>query len=77
MTDPAPPPPGWNAPRKRDPNLATIVVGSVFLAIGLWYFLDETLGFQMPDISWGSLWPVLLIVIGGLILWRAASDRRR
>ena len=76
MTDPASPPPGWNGPRQRGPSIATIVVGGFFLIVGLWYFLDTTLGVEMPDISWGSLWPIFLIVIGALILWRAARDRR-
>jgi hypothetical protein len=58
-------------------TLANIVVGLVFLVIGIWYFLDTTLGLTMPDIEWGDLWPILLIVIGGAILYRAAVDRRR
>jgi hypothetical protein len=29
----------------------------------------------MPRIQWGSLWPVLLIVLGGLILLRAIERR--
>ena len=80
MTDPAPPPPPtpWQQPPKqRNSNVATILVGLVFLVIGIWYFLDTTLGLTMPDIEWGDLWPILLIVIGGVILYRAAVDRRR
>ena len=42
----------------------------------VWYFLDDTLALQMPDISWGSLWPVFLIVLGAVIIWRAALDRK-
>ena len=85
----APPPPSssspppsrpWQAPetpKPRDLTLANSVVGLVFLVIGIWYFLDTTLGLTMPDIAWGDLWPILLIVIGGAILYRAAVDRRR
>jgi cell wall-active antibiotic response 4TMS protein YvqF len=58
-------------------TVANFVVGLVFLVIGIWYFLDTTLGLTMPDIEWGDLWPILLIVIGGVILYRAAVDRRR
>ncbi|HEX5012758.1 MAG TPA: hypothetical protein VFV72_01275 [Candidatus Limnocylindrales bacterium] len=75
MTEPTSPPP-WQPRRSRGPNVATFLVGMFFLIIGAWYFLDTTLGFEMPAISWGSLWPVFLIVIGGLILYRAATDRR-
>jgi hypothetical protein len=89
MTEPAAPPPSsappppsapWQPPKpspQRDPTVATIAVGLVFLVIGIWYFLDTTLGLTMPDIEWGDLWPILLIAIGGVILYRAAVDRRR
>jgi hypothetical protein len=30
----------------------------------------------MPRIAWGELWPVALIVVGGIIVLRAAMDRR-
>ena len=83
MTDPvsppppAPSPPNWSAPRQRGPSVAAVVVGVVFLGIGVWYFLDDTLGLTMPSISWDTLWPVALIALGGVILFRAAADRRR
>ena len=87
MTEPAPPsptsspPPPWQPPspppRQRGRNVASIVVGLVFLGIGIWYFLDTTLGLTMPDIEWDNIWPILLIVIGGVIVVRAATDRNR
>jgi len=67
----------WEAPKQRGSNVATILVGLVFLVIGSWYFLDTTLGLTMPDIAWDNLWPILLIVIGGVIVFRAATDRAR
>ncbi len=48
-----------------------IVVGLVMIAIGGYYFLDRTLGITMPRIQWGSLWPIVLIVVGGLIIVRS------
>jgi cell wall-active antibiotic response 4TMS protein YvqF len=82
MAAPNPPPPAspppWQPPQgRRGPDVAPIIVGLVILAVGIWYFLDTTLGLQMPNIEWRDLWPVILIVIGGVILFRAASDRRR
>jgi hypothetical protein len=83
MTEPASPgppttpPPTIRPPKQRSPDLASIVVGLVILGVGIWYFLDTTLGLTMPRIGWGELWPLLLIVIGGLILVRAATDRSR
>jgi hypothetical protein len=75
-TSPSPPPP-WQPPRQRGTNVASILVGLVFLGIGIWYFLDTTLGLTMPDIEWDNIWPILLIVIGGVIVFRAATDRNR
>ena len=79
---PASPPPTqpWQPPqppKQRGTNVASILVGLVFLGIGIWYFLDTTLGLTMPDIEWDNIWPILLIVIGGVIGVRAATDRNR
>ena len=79
MSDAPPPPPpssgAWRPPKQSNANLASIIVGLVILGIGIWYFLDQTLGFQMPRISWGDLWPIFLIVLGGVILYRSAASR--
>jgi hypothetical protein len=66
--------PAWFPPRdRRDrrPSAFALVVGLALIAVGLYYFLDRTLGLDMPAIQWSSLWPIILIVIGGLILLRS------
>lgn len=67
--------PSWRPPRDREGNLASIVVGGVLLALGVWYLLDHTFDVAMPRIDWGDLWPVFLIVIGGVVIFQ--STRRR
>ena len=70
--------PPWAPPRasaRRGPSPAAIVFGGAILAIGIWLFLEHTLGLDLPDIGWGNLWPILLIVLGGAIVLRAL-DRR-
>jgi len=72
--------PPWIPPRdqdRREPRagVGTLVLGLIILAVGVYYLLDRTLGIAMPRIQWGSLWPVLLIVLGGLILFRAIERR--
>ena len=71
--------PPWIPPRgqraDRGPSIVSVVVGLVLLAIGLYYLLDVTLGISLPAIRWSSLWPVILIAIGGLIVLRASSRR--
>ncbi len=70
--------PPWIPPkaRPRGPSLVAIVVGLIILAVGLYFFVDRTLGIDLPVIHWASLWPILLIVVGGLIVARAL-DRNR
>jgi hypothetical protein len=69
--------PPWFPPRDRDPERdrrpspIAIVIGLVLIAIGLYYFLDRTLGVALPAIQWSSVWPIILIVLGGLILVRS------
>jgi hypothetical protein len=69
--------PPWFPPRDRGgrrdrrPSAFAMVIGLILIAIGAYYFLDRTLGIALPRIQWGSVWPVILIVIGGLILVRS------
>jgi uncharacterized membrane protein len=72
--------PPWIPPRDQDrrerrAGIGMLVFGLIILAVGVYYLLDRTLGIAMPRIQWGSLWPVLLIVLGGLILLRAIERR--
>ena len=53
-----------------------MVVGVVLLAIGLWYFADQTLGLDLPRLNWRDLWPIALILLGGWII-AGPSLRRR
>jgi hypothetical protein len=71
---------GWREPpwfpqrdreRDRRPSAVAIVIGLVLIVIGLYYFLDRTLGIALPGIQWSSAWPIILIVLGGLILVRS------
>jgi hypothetical protein len=70
--------PPWIPPRDRrraGPSLGALIVGGGILLVGLWFFLERTLGLDLPQIHWGSLWPIVLIVLGGAILLRAVVRR--
>ena len=80
MTEPADPSPpergvDWRPPRERETNIASMVVGIILLVIGVWYLLDQTLGLAMPRIDWSDFWPIILIAIGGVMLYRSAVRR--
>ena len=74
----APPPtepgPMWRT-RDTDPGRwGTIVFGVILVAVGLWFFADQTLGLDMPRLRWSELWPILIIVLGG---WIVLGSMRR
>jgi hypothetical protein len=69
-------PPGTVGSRRDDPGrTGTIIFGLILVAVGLWFFADQTLGFEMPRVRWSDLWPLFLILIGIWIL--LGSMRRR
>jgi hypothetical protein len=68
------PPPSWRR-RADDPGrLGTVVLGVILLAIGLWFFADQTLELDMPNLRWSQLWPILIIGFGA---WIAIGSMRR
>jgi hypothetical protein len=78
--DPDRPPTDWREPpwfpartKDRGPNLASLVFGLILVAIGLWFFVDRTLGIALPRIQWSTIWPVILIGIGALVLVRSVK----
>jgi hypothetical protein len=74
---PEPPPPVAPPPRRgeRDRGRSvSVLFGLVILGLGLWFFVEHTLGYQLPRIRWSQLWPVFLIVLG---LWVVVGSMRR
>ncbi len=65
----------------KDPTLvqagdtAGRIWGLIVLAVGLWFFADVTLGYDMPNVAWRDLWPIALIAIGLLVLVRGMTRR--
>jgi hypothetical protein len=53
-----------------------LIFGGILLLVGVYYLLQQTLGLDLPDLNWDQLWPILLILLGGGILWGAWSRRR-
>ena len=62
-------------PRRRG-DMGSIVWGLILIVVGAWFFLDQTLGFEMPDVDWSSVWPVILIVVGAVVIVQGTGRRR-
>jgi hypothetical protein len=63
------------SPRRGVDN-GTVVWGLILIVVGGWFFLDQTLGFRMPDLDWSAIWPIGLIVIGGAVILQGLGRRR-
>jgi hypothetical protein len=60
----------------RRMDVGAIVFGVIVLVVGVYYFLSNTLGWNLGELNWDAIWPILVIGIGGSILlgaWRRAS----
>lgn len=66
----------------HDPELVsagtwlTRLIGLAFIAVGLWFFGEVSLGLDLPAVDWALAWPALLIVLGGGVLLTAMVRRR-
>lgn len=61
------------AHRRRDAG--GLILGVILLMVGIYYLLQRTLGLDIPDLNWDQLWPLLLILLGGAILYGAVTRR--
>ena len=56
-------------------DLGWLVAGGIIIFVGIYYFLSNTLGWNLGEINWDAVWPILVIAIGASILlgaWRHA-----
>ena len=77
---PSPTPPNddrsrWRERRDRGVDTGAVVWGVILLAVGAWFFLEQTLGIRLPSVDWGDLWPVILIVVGAVVIFQGMRRR--
>ena len=64
--------------RQRDDrryDTVSLVWGGILLVVGIWFFLDQTLGINLPSVNWGDFWPVILIVVGAIVIFQGMRRR--
>jgi len=60
---------------ERAGDIGSLVWGVILVAVGGWFFVEQTLGYDLPAIDWGIAWPIVIIVIGGWVVLRATGRR--
>ncbi len=63
-------------PRTRRSGLGALILGAILLFIGGYYVLRNTLGMDVPELDGNKLAPVIAVLIGFALLYRAWDDRR-
>lgn len=58
-------------------DVGALVLGAVILFAGGYYFLRNTLGWDLGDLDWEPIWPVLVIALGASILFGALVRSNR
>lgn len=53
-----------------------LVFGGILLVVGIYYLFQKTLGLNIPDLNWDTIWPVLLVILGGVVLFENWSKRQ-
>jgi protein-S-isoprenylcysteine O-methyltransferase Ste14 len=61
--------------RVRRSGVGTVVVGVVLVLVGGYYVLSNTLGMDLPPLDSEKLVPVLAVIGGAVLLYRAWRDR--
>ena len=59
----------------RGVDTGAMVWGAILLVVGLWFFLDNTLGIELPAIDWGDVWPVIVIAVGAILIFQGMRRR--
>jgi phage shock protein C len=60
-------------PQTKERNKGSLIGGMVLITLGALFLADELI----PQINFGDLWPVILIVIGVGLLFNAITKRNR
>jgi phage shock protein C len=60
-------------PQTRERNRGSLIGGLVLITLGVLFLADELI----PQINFGDLWPVILVVIGIGLLINAVTGRKR
>jgi phage shock protein PspC (stress-responsive transcriptional regulator)/uncharacterized integral membrane protein len=50
-----------------------VIIGGLLLILGILFLVQNVAGAWLPWLGFGTLWPLLLILAGGALLWSRAK----
>ncbi len=56
-------------------DVGALIFGAILLVVGAWYLLENTFGFNLPEINWDQVWPLFVIALGASVVVRAIARR--
>lgn len=56
-------------------DVGALLFGGILLFVGGYYFLRNTLGFDLTELDGNAIWPFIVIAIGVAIVMRASRRR--
>ena len=62
--------------RAREFDVGALIIGAAILVVGGFYFLRNTLGFELGELNWDAVWPFFVIAIGVSIVLGAMRHAR-
>ena len=55
--------------RLRGLDVGGLLIGLIILGVGVYYFVNQTLGIDIPKLDWDRVWPLFVIALGaGIVL---------
>jgi hypothetical protein len=60
---------------RRDLNVGGLIFGAILLLVGIYYLLRNTIGFDLPELNWDIIWPIIVIAIGLGIVYSVFRSR--
>jgi hypothetical protein len=58
-------------------DVGAVLFGGIILFVGGYYFLRNTLGFDLGELDGNAIWPIIVIAIGLAIVLRGPHQRAR
>jgi hypothetical protein len=57
-------------------DIGWLIAGAIVVFVGGYFFLRNTLGWEIGELNWDAIWPIAIIGVGASILLGVARHAR-